>query len=46
LLKAGFIEVGPADPEDVGGEPGTWYQLDLHSDAHVMLRRDGEYPAE
>jgi ribosomal-protein-alanine N-acetyltransferase len=29
LLKAGFVEVGPADPEDVGGKPGTWYQLDL-----------------
>jgi ribosomal-protein-alanine N-acetyltransferase len=29
LLKAGFVEAGPADPEDVGGKPGTWYQLDL-----------------
>jgi ribosomal-protein-alanine N-acetyltransferase len=29
LLKAGFVPVGPADPDDVGGKPGTWYQLDL-----------------
>ncbi len=26
LTKAGFIPVGPAD---IGGRPGTWYQLDL-----------------
>jgi RimJ/RimL family protein N-acetyltransferase len=26
LLNAGFIAVGPADPGDVGGKPGTWYQ--------------------
>lgn len=26
LLKAGFLPVGPADPADVGGKPGTWYQ--------------------
>jgi ribosomal-protein-alanine N-acetyltransferase len=29
LTKAGFTAVGPADPADVGGEPGTWYQRDL-----------------
>ncbi|HET8617143.1 MAG TPA: GNAT family N-acetyltransferase [Actinomycetales bacterium] len=29
LLNAGFVEVGPADPEDVGGKPGTRYQLEL-----------------
>ncbi|WP_327187160.1 GNAT family N-acetyltransferase [Streptomyces sp. NBC_01334] len=29
LTKAGFVPVGPADPADVGGEPGTWYQRDL-----------------
>jgi ribosomal-protein-alanine N-acetyltransferase len=29
LAKAGFVAVGPADPADVGGKPGTWYQLDL-----------------
>lgn len=29
LLKAGFVPVGPADPRDIGGKPGTWYQRDL-----------------
>ena len=29
LLKAGFVPVGPADPADLGGKPGTWYQRDL-----------------
>jgi ribosomal-protein-alanine N-acetyltransferase len=29
LIKAGFVAVGPADPADIGGEPGTWYQRDL-----------------
>jgi ribosomal-protein-alanine N-acetyltransferase len=29
LSKAGFVPVGPADPADLGGKPGTWYQLDL-----------------
>ncbi|WP_328334267.1 MULTISPECIES: GNAT family N-acetyltransferase [unclassified Streptomyces] len=29
LTKAGFVPVGPADPADLGGEPGTWYQHDL-----------------
>lgn len=29
LLKAGFVPVGPADPNDVGGNPGTWHELDL-----------------
>ena len=26
LAKAGFVPVGPADPADLGGKPGTWYQ--------------------
>jgi [ribosomal protein S5]-alanine N-acetyltransferase len=26
LVKAGFV---PADPADLGGKPGTWYQRDL-----------------
>ncbi|MEU5092658.1 GNAT family N-acetyltransferase [Streptomyces sp. NPDC021356] len=26
LTKAGFVAVGPADPADLGGKPGTWYQ--------------------
>jgi ribosomal-protein-alanine N-acetyltransferase len=25
---AGFVPVGPADPADLGGKPGTWYQRD------------------
>ena len=29
LIKAGFVPVGPADPADVGGKQGTWYQRDL-----------------
>jgi RimJ/RimL family protein N-acetyltransferase len=26
LAKAGFVAVGPADPADIGGKPGTWYE--------------------
>jgi [ribosomal protein S5]-alanine N-acetyltransferase len=29
LTKAGFVPVGPAEPEDLGGKPGSWYQRDL-----------------
>jgi [ribosomal protein S5]-alanine N-acetyltransferase len=29
LTKAGFVQVGPAAPADLGGKPGTWYQRDL-----------------
>jgi [ribosomal protein S5]-alanine N-acetyltransferase len=29
LAKAGFVPVGPADPADLGGKQGTWYQRDL-----------------
>lgn len=29
LTKAGFVPVGPADPTDLGGKQGTWYQRDL-----------------
>jgi ribosomal-protein-alanine N-acetyltransferase len=32
LTKAGFVPVGPADPADVGGKPGTWYRRDLAAD--------------
>ena len=28
-MKAGFAPVGPADPSDIGGKEGTWYQRDL-----------------
>ena len=29
LTKAGFLAVGPADPADLGGKPGTWYERAL-----------------
>jgi [ribosomal protein S5]-alanine N-acetyltransferase len=29
LIKAGFGAVGPADPADLGGKSGTWYQREL-----------------
>ena len=29
LAKAGFVRVGPADPDHLGGKPGTWYRRDL-----------------
>jgi ribosomal-protein-alanine N-acetyltransferase len=29
LAKSGFFPVGPADPAELGGKPGTWYQRDL-----------------
>jgi [ribosomal protein S5]-alanine N-acetyltransferase len=32
LTKAGFVPVGPADPADIGGKQGNWYQRDLAAD--------------
>ena len=29
LLNAGFTEVGPADPADLSGQQGAWYQRDI-----------------
>jgi ribosomal-protein-alanine N-acetyltransferase len=29
LTKAGFVLVGPADPADLGGKPGSWFQRDV-----------------
>ncbi|MEV6964620.1 GNAT family N-acetyltransferase [Hamadaea sp. NPDC051192] len=29
LVKAGFVAVGPADPANVGGQPGTWYRREI-----------------
>jgi ribosomal-protein-alanine N-acetyltransferase len=26
LLNTGFVAVGPADPADLGGKTGTWYE--------------------
>jgi ribosomal-protein-alanine N-acetyltransferase len=32
LIKAGFAPAGEADPADIGGKPGSWYQRDLAAD--------------
>jgi RimJ/RimL family protein N-acetyltransferase len=29
LTRAGFVAVGPADPAEIGGKPGSWYERDL-----------------
>lgn len=29
LLNTGFTPAGPADPADLGGKPGTWYERDV-----------------
>ncbi len=29
LVNAGFVPVGPADPDHLGGKLGTWHQRDL-----------------
>ena len=33
LGKTGFVPVGPANPADIGGQPGTWYERDLAASA-------------
>ena len=40
LAKAGFVPVGPADPADIGGKTGTWYQRDLTPGDHATRRTD------
>ena len=32
LTKTGFVPAGPADPAEIGGRPGTWYEHDLAAD--------------
>jgi ribosomal-protein-alanine N-acetyltransferase len=32
LQKAGFVVDGPADPADIGGKQGSWYELDIGSE--------------
>jgi ribosomal-protein-alanine N-acetyltransferase len=32
LVKAGFTPVGPADPTDLGGKRGTWYERHVTAD--------------
>ena len=34
LARSGFVPVGPADPAEIGGKPGTWYQRDLADCPH------------
>ena len=29
LVKAGFVRIGPADPDAIGGKTGAWYELGL-----------------
>jgi [ribosomal protein S5]-alanine N-acetyltransferase len=29
LLKAGFVHIGPADPSEIGGKEGSWYERNL-----------------
>ena len=29
LVKAGFVATGPAEPADLGGKSGTWFERDL-----------------
>ncbi|WP_028652571.1 GNAT family N-acetyltransferase [Nocardioides halotolerans] len=29
LLRAGFVETGPADPSEIGRKQGSWYELDV-----------------
>ncbi|MFG3257313.1 GNAT family N-acetyltransferase [Streptomyces sp. NPDC048172] len=29
LVKAGFVRAGAADPADIGGKPGIWYEREL-----------------
>jgi ribosomal-protein-alanine N-acetyltransferase len=35
LLKAGFVAVGPAKPEQLGGKTGTCYQRNLNNGAEM-----------
>lgn len=34
LLNAGFTPAGPAEPADVGGKRGTWYERDVTAERH------------
>jgi ribosomal-protein-alanine N-acetyltransferase len=39
LAKAGFVTVRPADPADLGGTQGTWYQRDLNQESGTATWR-------
>ncbi|MBZ5737786.1 hypothetical protein [Nocardioides mangrovi] len=32
LQKTGFVEIGRADPAEIGGKQGSWYERDLTDD--------------
>jgi ribosomal-protein-alanine N-acetyltransferase len=34
LVKSGFVPTGPADPAEIGGKTGTWFQRDLADCPH------------
>jgi ribosomal-protein-alanine N-acetyltransferase len=34
LARTGFVPAGPADPAEIGGKRGTWYQRDLADCPH------------
>jgi ribosomal-protein-alanine N-acetyltransferase len=38
LLKSGFAPAGPADPVDIGGKVGTWYELTISSEPRERSR--------
>jgi ribosomal-protein-alanine N-acetyltransferase len=43
LVKAGFVLVGPADPAELGGKPGSWYErrvgpVDAPTDPSAAVR--------
>jgi ribosomal-protein-alanine N-acetyltransferase len=42
LTKAGFIRVGSADPADIGGKPGSWYERVSHGD-HDLRPEPGQH---
>jgi [ribosomal protein S5]-alanine N-acetyltransferase len=45
LAKAGFVPAGPADPADLGGKAGTWYQrtlTDREVEVGVAAESEGE----
>ena len=44
LAKAGFVPVGPADPADLGGKPGTWFQRRVQASTAACPGADGIKP--
>lgn len=46
LVKSGFTAVGPADPAELSGQPGTWYRLDLTTWPDSRIRRADDPAAD